>query len=69
MRAQKYHFLSTEQVAPPVFSLCRHNVSAFEGCMSCPFDKSAEKTMARLGRAQKTGAHQQTLTRTCFLRM
>ena len=53
MRAQKYHFLSTEQVAPPVFSLCRHNVSAFEGCMSCPFDKSAEKAMARHVRAQK----------------
>jgi hypothetical protein len=53
MRAQKYYFLSTEQVAPPVFSLCRHNVSAFEGCMSCPFDKSAEKAMARHVRAQK----------------
>ena len=59
MRAQKYHFLSTEQVAPPVFSLCRHNVSAFEGCMSCPFDKSAGKAIARLERAQK-GAHQLT---------
>ena len=68
MRAQKYHFLSTEQVALPVFSLCRHNVSAFEGCMSCPFDKSAGKAIARLDSAQK-GAHQLTLTCTCFLRM
>jgi len=53
IHAQKYHFLSTEQVAPPVFSLCRHNVSAFEGCMSCPFDKSARKVLLRLDSAQK----------------
>ena len=53
MRAQKYHFQSSEQTLLLFFSVSRHIASAFGRCMPSLFDKTTGKSLPTTGCIQK----------------